>query len=67
MPGSSTTDEMRTIVEQGLAAAERMGASAAKVSTSRSTRIGCSFEAGRLKATDTVESCAYWEIGRAHV
>jgi len=59
MPATSVND-MHTLVERGLAAAQKLGATAAKLSTSRATRIGCSFEAGRLKSTDTVESRSFW-------
>jgi len=44
---------------QGLAAAERRGASAAKISFGHGEHINCDFESGRLKSAASSEDASY--------
>jgi len=53
--------ELTEVLERGLAAARRAGASAAKILCSRDRATSCAFEAGRLKRTGS-ETTALYEI-----
>jgi PmbA protein len=52
-------EKMTDVLGEGLAAATRRGASAAKISFAQRERIGCGFESGRLKSAETKQGASY--------
>jgi PmbA protein len=55
----SKIEEMKERMQQGISSAAEQGADGAKIHFHHSERIGCEFEAGRLKSTDASESEMY--------
>jgi len=56
---NSMIERMKGVLGDGLATARRRGAEAAKIHFHQSEEIGCSFEAGRLKAAQTQQGASY--------
>jgi PmbA protein len=55
----SKIEEMKERLQQCISSAAEQGADGAKINFHHSERIGCEFEAGRLKSTDASESAMY--------
>lgn len=55
----SMIDEMKGVLSEGLEAARQRGAAAAKIHFGQQEKIGCSFEAGRLKKAETAQRASY--------
>jgi PmbA protein len=55
----SKIEKMKERLQQGISSAREQGADGAKINFRHSERIGCEFEAGRLKSTDAGESAMY--------
>ncbi len=56
---TSYIDKMSPRIKAGLELAEKLGASAARISFSHEEHRGCSFESGRLKNTEGEETLGY--------
>lgn len=54
-----SVDKMIDVLQKGLDTAKRLGADGAKLSFGRSEHIGCAFENGRLKDTESRRSSFY--------
>jgi PmbA protein len=52
-------DDMTARLQAGLATAERLGATAAKINFGSGEVLGCSFDAGRLKQTEIRQTLSY--------
>jgi PmbA protein len=52
-------DKMAGVLQDGLEAAKKRGATAGKISFLQREQIGCSFENGRLKSAETVQGVSY--------
>jgi PmbA protein len=59
MRNAKTDRKTADALARGLDTAKARGASAAKIDLSQRERIGCSFEAGRLKGAETTQSVSY--------
>ncbi|MGA1824087.1 MAG: TldD/PmbA family protein [bacterium] len=56
---NSKIELMKERLQQGLTIAKGQGAQGAKISFHQAENIGCQFEAGRLKSTDSRETALY--------
>ncbi|MCK4275377.1 MAG: hypothetical protein KAX78_02620, partial [Phycisphaerae bacterium] len=52
----SMIKQAEQLLKSGMATAEKLGAKAAKLGFAQTERIGCAFEAGRLKETDSAQA-----------